>query len=207
MKKVLVIDTETTGLPVNMNRPYTDVANWPHMLSVAWITNFEPGIDYEIMNIDGFIIAPRPGVVNSPGAMAINGITPAIQKEKGLSIEFVLAKLAVKMDEADIIVAHNAIFDRNIIGAEFERAGFLLPEKKWICTKEDVGNLLELPPTAAQRKYRPEITYKQPRLDELYQFLFNTQVPGREQNHGALQDAQACWNCFWELHKRGVISI
>lgn len=199
---ILILDTETTGLPANMDAPYTDTKNWPHMISIAWQI-FEDGGRKKEM--DGCIIAPREGVINSPKAMAVNKITPEMQEEEGVEIRFVMERLKGKMLLARQIVAHNVQFDKGIIGAEFARLGILMPEREWLCTKEDIGNLLQLPPTEAQRKYRPEIEYKQPRLDELCQFLFGKPVPGREESHGARQDAAACAECYWELRKRGLI--
>jgi len=199
MERILVIDTETTGLPADMNAPYTDTDNWPHMLSIAWVMYTAEG---EQIRRQSFYIGPRPGVTNR--AIHINGITDEKLAE-GSAADIVLIELAMEMNSADMIIAHNVEFDRNVIGAEFVRAGLSMPKRKWFCTKEDIGNLLNLPPSEAQRKYRPEVEYKQPRLDELYQFLFGKPVPGRETHHGAEQDAAACAACYWELKKRSLI--
>lgn len=199
---VLILDTETTGLPRNMNAPHTDTDNWPHMLSVAWEVYTNEG---KLHSKEAFIVAPRPGVVNSPEALAVNKITPEVQKVEGVGIERVMKRLESAFFYTDLIVAHNVVFDKNIIGAEFARIGVGMWVRKWFCTKENVGNLLQLPPTPAQREYRPEIEYKQPSLNELYQFLFGKPVPGREQSHGARQDAAACAECYWELKRRNLI--
>lgn len=198
---VLILDTETTGLPASMDAPYTDTKNWPHMLSIAWQEHYEGG---EVVR-QSFIISPRPGVVNTQGALAINKITPELQEREGVSVREVLRKLRKAMFWAELTVAHNVQFDKNIIGCEFHRIGEQLPENDWFCTKEDIGNLLQLPPTPTQREYRPEIEYKQPSLNELYQFLFSKPVPGREESHGARQDAAACAECYWELKRRNLI--
>lgn len=199
---ILILDTETTGLPANMDAPHTDTDNWPHMLSIAWEVYHDTG---KLHSKEAYIIAPRKGVVNSPQALAVNRITPEIQEREGVKIKRVLTRLESALFYTDWVVAHNVQFDRGVIGAEFVRSEREMWNKRWFCTKEDIGNLLQLPPTEAQRKYRPEIEYKQPRLDELYQFLFGRPVPGREESHGAKQDAAACAECFWELKKRGVI--
>ena len=126
MKRILILDTETTGLPADMNRPYTDVQNWPHMLSVAWRA-YEDGF---LMDRKIYIVAPREGVVNSPGAMAVNNITPKLQAEKGVPVWRIGGELMAEMLRADLIVAHNVAFDRNIIGAEFARVTIPMPEKE-----------------------------------------------------------------------------
>lgn len=199
---ILILDTETTRLPANMNAPHTDTENWPHMLSVAWEMYRDSG---ELHSKEAYIVAPRPGVINSPKALEVNKITPEIQEKEGVSIDRVMRRLESAFFYADTIAAHNVVFDKNVIGAEFTRIGVGMWVRKWFCTKEDIGNLLQLPPTPAQREYRPEIEYKQPRLDELYQFLFGKPVPGREESHGARQDAAACAECYWELKRRNLI--
>lgn len=204
---ILILDTETTGLPANMNAPHTDTENWPHMLSVAWEVYQDSG---EFLRKENYIVAPRFGVVNN--AVHINGITPEIQEREGVHIDGILEDLFWEIGKSARVVAHNAQFDAGIIGAEFERNGWGrgveilgIGGESWFCTKEDIGNLLQLPPTEAQLKYRPEIEYKQPKLDELYQFLFGKPVPGREESHGARQDAAACAKCYWELKRRNLI--
>lgn len=43
MKNILFLDTETVGLPGDMNQPYTNHANWPECVSIAWIVADETG--------------------------------------------------------------------------------------------------------------------------------------------------------------------
>lgn len=36
--KITIIDTETTGLPLDMNAPVDDLDNWPRIVGIAWQT-------------------------------------------------------------------------------------------------------------------------------------------------------------------------
>jgi DNA polymerase III epsilon subunit-like protein len=46
--------------------------------------------------------------------------------------------------------------------------------------------------------------YKWPKLDELHRHLFGR---GMGAAHNALVDVEACARCFFELQRRGVISV
>lgn len=235
-QRILFVDTETTGLPQNMNAPYTDTRNWPHILGIAWelwevkqvkketygwesATVFDQGgwtveggeeAYYEeskprCLRQENYIVQQRDGVVSSPEALKVHGITPDKQYEEGTEITYIIEEFLKLAEEADIIVAHNVAFDRPIIVCEMFRLGEDVPLWIWECTKEISTDILKLPPTERQRQYRPDIKYKMPSLDELYKFLFEKPVPGREENHGAGQDTRACRECYFELKKRNLI--
>ena len=208
--KLLFIDTETTGLPISMKEPYTNIENWPAILGIAWEM-------VEIILYSGvianskkkdFIIKVRDGIEATPEAVEINGITEAIQREKGVTIETMMYSLITAMKDADYVVAHNAEFDRNVIYAEMKRNSYAVPEGiNWLCNKELAGNICKLPASDRQKKYLPNLDYKQPSLNELYKELFDKEVPGRELTHGASQDVKACRECFMELIKLEIIKI
>lgn len=244
----IIIDTETTGLPDDMNQPANNTKNWPHFLSIAWEVwevweekekpkeeeygyeeatpwnesgwAIEGGEDAyneaiekwqtpHLMEKDNYLTLPRIGVVNSPEAFRVNKITPEMQADYGSDIRDILNELLDKVEEYSpcIIIAHNAAFDQPIIEAEMHRAGIEIPNWRWECTKEMSAHILIMPITEKQSKYRPDGTYKLPSLNELYQFLFNEPIPGREESHGAAQDAAACAACLLEMKKRGLVNI
>ncbi len=216
--KLLFIDTETTGLPISMKEPYTNIENWPAILGIGWESimtdkNLDmPGASFEIQIIETkkkrFIIKVRDGVRNSDEEMKINGITEEMQREIGVTIDTMMYSLITAMKEADYVIAHNAEFEKNVIYAEMKRNSYAVPEGiNWICTKELAGNICEIPASERQKKYRPDLEYKQPSLNEMYMKLFNREVPGRKLTHGASQDVEACKQCFFELVNREVIKI
>lgn len=212
MKKIIILDTETTGLPANPNAPYTDVENWPRLVSIAWRVYNSEG---ELLRKKHFYIEPGKGVVSSPEALEKHGITHDFAIENGIKAVEALNRIVAeyfpiqngkRVVTADF-VAHNAAYDKNVIYAEMHRIGWEPPEANWLCTKECGVELCKIPVSEAARARYPDAKYKWPSLDELYYHLFGEAIPGRETHHGASQDAAACAACFWEMVKLGIIKI
>ena len=122
-------------------------------------------------------------------ASRIHGITMEIAKEKGVSISTVLDLIYDDISSADTVVAHNMSYDKNILGAEFLRAGMnnILQYKTKFCTMLNTTKLCKIP-----GKYG----YKWPTLSELHIFLFGNDFEGA---HDALNDVLACAACYFEL--------
>lgn len=195
MKNILFFDTETVGLPGDMEQPYTNHHNWPECVSIAWILYREDGMT---LNIGNYIVAPRTGVENE--AMHINGITPEIQADEGTEIYLILEELLKDFQAANLVICHNVAFDQNVIFAELDRLGYAIPQATWYCTKKESVELCCIPNTSG----RYPGNYKWPSLDELHQFLFNEKIAGRENIHSALIDVQACARCYFEIQRRAA---
>lgn len=43
MKKYLIVDTKTTGLPISYTASFQDVDNWPRIIELAWELCYENG--------------------------------------------------------------------------------------------------------------------------------------------------------------------
>lgn len=193
MKNILFFDTETVGLPGDMNQPYTNHHNWPEMVSIAWLLVDK---NQETLSVANYIVALRPGVEN--GAAHINGITPEIQADEGTEIRLILEELLQEFEAAETVVCHNVAFDQPILFAELDRLGYIAPEANWYCTKEQSVNMCRIPNTSL--RYPGQ--YKWPSLDELHFFLFGKPIAGREQFHNALADVRATARCYFEMQKR-----
>lgn len=76
----LFIDTETTGLPLNDNLPYTDLKNWPYLVQVALIIEDD---NYGILAKRNIILKPD-GYTIPESATKIHGISNerAVKMEK-----------------------------------------------------------------------------------------------------------------------------
>jgi DNA polymerase-3 subunit epsilon len=88
-----------------------------------------------------------------------------------------------------ILVGHNIWFDKNVVGSELRRQKMfnVLINMKFICTMQQTTEFCEL-----NNKY--------PKLDELYQKLFNKSFEGA---HDALNDVKATAKCFFKLTESG----
>ena len=128
----------------------------------------------------------------------IHGISTALAEEQGVLLAEVLQKFHAALDAVDFVVGHNVGFDRNIMGAEYLRAGLadVLEDKVVIdtCT-EETAQLCQLPGGRGGK-------FKLPTLSELYRFLFKE---GFEDAHNATADVEATTRAFLELLRQEKI--
>jgi DNA polymerase III subunit epsilon len=179
----LFLDTETTGLAPDSR-----------IVSICWSIFANPeqhvATRYHIICPDGFTIPPD--------ATAIHGISTAMARKKGITLAGVLAQLRGDISDHGpaLYIGHNVSYDRPIVLNEYARLRAVenfspLPT---FCTMKSTTHICCLP------RYRGG--YKWPTLDELYRHLF-----GRfhAYAHDAENDVRACVECFFELHRRGLI--
>lgn len=188
----LFFDTETIGLPYDYSAPVTSVEKWPRVVQLSWcITN---NLGYIIKSCD-YIIYPEGFSIPEDSAK-LHGITTNIAREKGCQIIDVLHEFIQDFKQCEYIVGHNIEFDKKVLGAELIRKN--LPnifkgEKQYICTMKESIELCSIPSWNG---------YKYPKLQELYQVLFDTSFDGA---HNSLNDVHATIKCFWEMVKRKII--
>ena len=198
MKKYLVFDTETTGLP-----PYRKVEkskeiasaikylkHWDEcrIVEIAWLLYDEEGI---CLKKENFIIQPKNYIIPEE-ASRIHGITHEMAIEKGIEIEFVLNIFALDLMDANYLVAHNMDSDYNVLLAEWLRytpltAEYFINISK-ICTMKDF--------------LKPNERW--PKLSDLYY-----KCTGKPffQQHRALGDAMACASILFKLINKTSIHI
>ena len=189
---ILVLDTETTGLPKNYHAPLTDFENWPRAVQIAWDLFDDRG---EFVRGENHIIFPYDFEIPAE-SVAKHGIDTLRAQVEGVLITSVLSSLTTDMLKADLVVAHNLDFDASILGAEFLRLGWNNPfvTANTLCTMRASTDFCALPGPRG---------YKWPKLSELYAILFDG--ASLEGEHNAQVDALACAKCYFELVSRGVI--
>lgn len=192
----LFFDTETAGLPLAQHPPVTELSNWPRLIQLAYLVYEEEPIKTASGN---YIV--RPEGFNIPDVFArIHGITQERALEEGVPLLTILQDFAMRIAQADCLIAHNMAFDVKIIGAELLRSG--MPDnsahKPQICIMERSAAFC-----AGYKKNRQQ-NYKWPKLSELYYRLFSDQF---SQTHNAATDVLATAKCFWELKKRNIIQL
>jgi DNA polymerase III epsilon subunit-like protein len=189
----LIIDCETTGLPRNWKAPVSDVANWPRTIQIAWSL-----FDRSDALLESAAHLVRPDGFTIPvDVQRIHGITTERALAEGKSLAVVLHEFGAAARRSEIIVAHNLRFDESVISAEFHRLQLKPPfaGKKRICTMMQSTDLCKIPGTYG---------YKWPTLSRLHRELFKC---GYEEAHDAGADVAACAKCFFELKRRGIISV
>lgn len=117
--RYLFFDTETSGLPRQMDAPVARLNNWPRVIQLAWIlTDFQG----QILSQQQYLVQPT-GWRMQPGAFKVHGISLQRAREVGLPLTSVLERFNLDLLQTDSIVGHNVQFDQKILGAEFLRIG------------------------------------------------------------------------------------
>lgn len=193
--KLLFFDCETCGLPKDYKASYTDVDNWPRVISLAWLVSDTLG---EVTTREHHLIKPDGWQVPAEKFWIDNGFSQEKSMAEGVPIAEVLEKFVASKLECDVLVAHNLNFDHRIVWAEIIRSG-QLPKSGMIkiCTMMTSTKYCAIPHANGRG-------LKWPKLEELHRALFAT---GFEGAHDALADIEACKKCFFELVARGVIAM
>lgn len=192
----LFIDTETTGLPLNDNLPYTDLKNWPYLVQVALIIEDD---NYGILAKRNIILKPD-GYTIPESATKIHGISNERAVKNGEDRDKVISFLDLALYKSDIIIGHNVSFDLNVIKSEIIRIkgieNALFEKKKHIVidTMKMSRNICKTPNLSFHTRLN-----KYPKLDELYYKLFNKHFNNQ---HDAMADVQAAYDCYYELKRK-----
>ena len=104
----LIFDTETTGLPRDWNKPYTDTDNWPRAIQIAWQLHDELG---GLIEAKDYIIKPE-GFDIPYDAEKIHGISTAYALHEGVTLEFAMAEFQNALNKSTFIVGQNVGFDK-----------------------------------------------------------------------------------------------
>lgn len=188
MKKLLIFDTETTGLP----REYLDFRS--HRAKYYWKN--------ARMTELAWCLVDEQAAILSEGSYAKADGDDWILARKEFSeswgIDHVLGEFLDACTLADALVGHNVGgFDVNVVGYELKCAKMdhsRLVAKPWICTMQNSIDFCAIP--------RWDDDYKYPSLMELHQVCFGGR--GFEDAHSAFADMVATKNCYFELIRQGV---
>ena len=189
-KKILFLDTETTGLPSNWKAPYNE---WPRLVQLAYIVTDEFG---NIVHKKDEIIIPEDFIIPEE-ASKIHGITQDIAQRKGVDLKRALQELDFHLEKVYRTVIHNSSFDTSIIAGEQMRMGWtknsLITNQVGIfCTKQQSTNICKIP-------NKNKGGYKWPSLAELCAFC-GVENKGA---HNALNDVIATKECYFYLLEKG----
>ena len=192
--KILIFDTESTGLPIDEKDPFHYPEYWPRLVQLAWML-FD---DETVLEEKSFIIRPE-GYTIPGSAIEIHGITNERAKEEGKPLPDVLALFSETLTKTEVIVGHNVGFDRSVVTAEFARAKQNAPilGLPYHCTMKTSTEVCKIPSKSRGQKF------KWPTLTELHAHLFTEPF---EDAHNALADVRACARCYFELKKQGFFT-
>ena len=216
--KLLIFDTETTGL---INRKHKPTCNnlhlQPHIVQLSYLIIDD--ITLQVIKVVDKIIK-MPENVNIPTESAkIHGITNAKSNEEGVCIKDAVTDLLIDIEKVDMVVCHNAEFDILMLKIEiirmlknttvlnvFKKVGAydlelstsienLLDDviniKSIFCTMQETIDLC-----AIQRENSRGSYFKYPTLSELHEKMFTVKP---KDLHNSLNDILITMRCFFML--------
>ena len=191
--KILIFDTETTGLPPKYIST-RETFRFPYIVQLSWMV-FEMGNNKITALHDHIIQLPEHVIISEENAN-IHGIDNTFMREKGENIVHILQKFKKDVLEAAVVVAHNIAFDKRMIEVEFHRhdmGDWSALRKKEYCTMEKGNPICNL---KMKSYYSNKMISKFPRLSELHHTLFG-KIP--KNLHNALIDIMACFRCYYYM--------
>ena len=194
--KVIVFDTETTGLPTERNASIMDLHKWPHIVQLSYIL-FDTDSKQIITMRDDLIKIPLD-VEITPGSEAIHHISRVMCEANGICISDAINYFNKALGLANVIVGHNISFDKRMLMVECMRTNIRQQftvnglRKEEFCTMKKGTDICQLTKTNANGT-----TYlKFPTLSELHLKLFEKNPEGV---HNALVDVLVCLRCYIKI--------
>jgi DNA polymerase-3 subunit alpha len=192
--RLLIFDTETTGLPKSRDEAYKKPDNWPHIVSISWV--ILDSLTNKITTQKSYIIKPENWIIPDE-SIAIHRITNEIAFKEGVSLKHAIDEFLA--ESCDKIVAHNIKFDINVI--ENAIVWDLKMSPRYIPKSMDCTMIIS-------QKYCKTKNHKFPRLKEMYEFIFKRQ-PCEDKLHGSLYDTliltECIQKCDWLRNELGLL--
>ena len=193
--KLIIFDTETTGLPKTKNINIDYLYLWPYIVQFSYII-YDTEIN-KILKIKDSIIEIPETIIISKENSDIHGITNEISKEKGQDIKLIISDFIEDCNNSDLLIAHNMEFDINVLKVEILRHQLNKSEHdlnniKKYCTMKTTITFCNI-----KKINKNGIEFiKFPKLSELHKKLFNT-IP--KNLHNSLNDVIVCLRCYYML--------
>ena len=199
--KILVFDTETTGLP-EKNASIYDKNNWPYIVQLSYV--FYDLCSNNLITKDNYINIPE-NVDITEDSFKIHKLSREFLNNNGINIKDALIDFNNALANSDLVVGHNISFDKRMIFVEclrnnvdqnFTKCIFRYNKhtkitKPEFCTMKNTKeycNIIKL--TKTNKSY-----YKLPKLTELYIKLFpDSPIPN--DLHNSMVDVLCTLRCY-----------
>jgi DNA polymerase III epsilon subunit-like protein len=206
--RILVFDTETTGLPQTKILNPDTLNLWPTIVQFSYVI-FDLSLN-EIVESKDYIIKVPKNIEISEDSAKIHGITNEISSNMGILINEALNEFFYYLRKVDNIIGHNISFDLNMIKVELLRIiynqklsaeqlknykydlHYISNYKNIYCTLQDSIKLCNI--HAIDKFGRPYLKY--PKLIELHQKLFDSSPNNL---HNSFNDILVTLRCFMKL--------
>lgn len=205
--RILVFDTETTGLPQTKHMNPDTLALWPHIVQFSYII-YDTDANDIVQTFDN-IVKIQEGIVIPEESIKFHSITNEISTAKGVELELILNEFFEHLNTADTLVGHNISFDINMIKIELLRLIYANSAREDLkthkynlhylntfanisCTLMDSIKLCNI--KALSKSGKPYTKF--PKLIELHQKLFET-APNHL--HNSFNDILVTLRCFMQM--------
>jgi DNA polymerase III epsilon subunit-like protein len=208
--RVLVFDTETTGLPGSRIINPDTLKLWPHIVQFSYVI-YDTELN-DIVKSSDDIVRVKDEITISEESSKIHGITNEISSIKGIRVDLVLNDFFDNLINVDLLVGHNVSFDVNMVKVELLRLIYeisssvskseikkykynlhlLTNYKNVYCTMQESIDFCSI---KAIDKFGKEYN-KFPKLLELHQKLFES-IPNNL--HNSFNDILVTLRCYIKL--------
>lgn len=204
--RVLVFDTEATGLPKTKIINPDELHLWPHIVQFSYLV-YDTELN-DVVVVGDNIVKVGAGITIPAESTAIHGITNEMSQNNGVSLSQVLRDFFRDLGTSDRLVGHNISFDVNLVIVELLRMIYdaepnsgsdvsanknnlhhIANYKNTYCTLQESIDLCAI---KALTKLGKEYN-KFPKLVELHQKLFRT-IPNNL--HNSLTDILVTLRCY-----------
>jgi DNA polymerase-3 subunit alpha len=201
MVRIAFVDLETIGLPQTKSfyeyYKYDQLDKYARsrIIQIAVkIVEYTEGKGVTVATYDHIIKPVEFKVANTN----FHKITQKMAEEQGIEFVTVMDKIKGDLLTCDVFVAHNVLFDKNVLLSELFRYKLhdlvsKVDSMKEFCTSRNCDGITKLQCSHG---------LKQPKLGELYKFLFKTEPKNL---HNALADVNTCIDCFNEMLMREMV--
>jgi len=206
--RVLVFDTETTGLPKTKIINPDTLNLWPYIVQFSYVI-YDINLN-DIVGSSNNIVKVSKEVIIHEDSVKIHGITNEISSMKGSHLNIILKDFFYHLRNVDLLVGHNVSFDINMVKVELMRMIYLneSPDetklyktdlhlltnfKNICCTLKDSIELCKIETLDKKGK----TYYKYPKLIELHQKLFET-TPNNL--HNSFNDILVTLRCYVKMN-------
>ena len=117
--RVLVFDTETTGLPKSKIMNPDTLNLWPHIVQFSYV--IYDTILNDIVESSDTIVKLKDGITIPEESIKIHGVTNEVSQKNGSNINSILSKFFYNLRNVDLLVGHNVSFDINMVKVELLR--------------------------------------------------------------------------------------
>jgi DNA polymerase III epsilon subunit-like protein len=206
--RLLVFDTETTGLPQSKFIAPSTLHQWPHIVQFSYVI-YDTSLNDIILTKD-YIIKLPDSILITEESSKIHGITNEKSAKTGVHINDVLSEFFYFLRGVDVLIGHNVEFDINMIKIELLRIinnsdltqeqikfykyelYFLTNFKNISCTLKDSIKFCNIQLIDKNGK----TFLKYPKLIELHEKLFNKSPSNL---HNSFNDILVTLRCFMKL--------